>query len=507
MASIAPTRLLNAIVLAWWVRTPRTLAAFSRSVAAIWSDGIYLTSWELPSLILPFFALAFGMYEGVTHSALYGHALQYPAELFMLPAALSLALVVGTLSAQSGLLLVLGYALTDLIYYSPWNYGQASPIAVLFEFELPKLIGFALLFMLVVQPGIVARVLLRSVPLSNKLAGQSRFIANFILLAPLQGVMTLAWCYAAPMVIRPLWRWTSRAVPMTVGDYTPHLYILVPSLAIIAVLLRGVIEWFSLLDGTAWRNKEILSQSLARQQRSWVTTIRRPVWLDPVVTALLITFFTAGFIGSVPTAIAVFVLSAGIFSARDFLLQDVPRWRSWTKLVVRIPLILRWILVILGAALLQWLIFLDPSERANSAASSVTDNFSAELLCLIPALLLFAVLVPKDASPTARQSNLPGSAAKWMAFLILAGCGTSWASPASAICAAPGCCFMASDLTAILSTISFFGLIASAFLLRRGDPRADDDLHAPPAVPKLGFEQPLRQEEPIIDTPRPAWKA
>src|SRR5438105_7781268 len=107
----------------WWVDIPRKLRAYSTLLWAAWSDGIYLTAWPRTAAALVIAVLLFGFFEGGTHWTLVGlngyglvspfHAVSF-AEMFPL---LLLAVFLGSLSANLGLMLVIGFAIGDFFWF------------------------------------------------------------------------------------------------------------------------------------------------------------------------------------------------------------------------------------------------------------------------------------------------------------------------------------------------------------------------------------------------------
>src|SRR5438270_5712274 len=114
----------------WWVDVPLKVLPYSKVLWAAWSDGIYLTAWPRIAAVLVVATLAFGFIEGGTHWTLVGlngsglvspfHAVSF-AEMFPL---LLLAVFLGSLSANLGLMLVIGFGLGDFFWfgapYYPW---------------------------------------------------------------------------------------------------------------------------------------------------------------------------------------------------------------------------------------------------------------------------------------------------------------------------------------------------------------------------------------------------
>src|SRR5256885_10418458 len=115
----------------WWVQIPAKLRRYSTLLWAAWSDGIYLTAWPRVATVLVFAVFLFGFVEGGTHwryrtivgtNGFAGNVLApmatannwggptglvFADNLLLLMVAVGL----GSLSANLGITLVLGYAL------------------------------------------------------------------------------------------------------------------------------------------------------------------------------------------------------------------------------------------------------------------------------------------------------------------------------------------------------------------------------------------------------------
>src|SRR5437588_5550333 len=56
----------------WWIQIPGKLRSYSRTLWAVWSDGIYLTAWPRAAFTLVFAVFLFGLIEGGTHWSVVG---------------------------------------------------------------------------------------------------------------------------------------------------------------------------------------------------------------------------------------------------------------------------------------------------------------------------------------------------------------------------------------------------------------------------------------------------
>jgi len=118
---------LSTAIEKWWVHIPARLDRCSSLLSDAWADGMYLTAWPWVAM-LPLLSLILGVVEGVGHFkflSIWDVGMSYgPAYVFAqsLPLVI-IAAFVGTLSADAGLMLVLGYVLGDyLLAGAPWVY-------------------------------------------------------------------------------------------------------------------------------------------------------------------------------------------------------------------------------------------------------------------------------------------------------------------------------------------------------------------------------------------------
>jgi len=155
----------------WWVEIPARLRRYSTLLWVAWSDGIYLTAWPriATMLVVAVFLVGFG--EGATHwsfrtivgtNGISGNVLAPmatandwggPTHLVFADNLLLLvtAVAFGTLSANLGITLVIGYAVGDL-FSAPLPFGPGwrniDPFNAWIYRHVPLLTSYVLFFML-----------------------------------------------------------------------------------------------------------------------------------------------------------------------------------------------------------------------------------------------------------------------------------------------------------------------------------------------------------------------
>src|SRR6478609_2943634 len=131
-----PTTFVARFVYFWWVQIPAGLRRYSTLLWTVWCDGMYLTAWPRVASALVFAVFVFGFVEGGTHwryrtivgtNGFAGNVLAPmgtandwggPTGLVFADNLLLLIVAVGlgSLSANLGLTLVVGYALGDILW-------------------------------------------------------------------------------------------------------------------------------------------------------------------------------------------------------------------------------------------------------------------------------------------------------------------------------------------------------------------------------------------------------
>src|SRR6266849_5908875 len=150
----SPPSGLESFVERWWVAIPKVLRRYSVLLSETWSDGIYLTIWPLVSILAPLLVVLIGLAEGITHwnllindSISSGQLATAFTELLPL---MILAALVGAISANLGLMMVLGYGLGDLLIFGSVsaNLSQlglpTDPLQAFIYLRVPQLVSYAL---------------------------------------------------------------------------------------------------------------------------------------------------------------------------------------------------------------------------------------------------------------------------------------------------------------------------------------------------------------------------
>lgn len=375
--------------------------------AEAWHDGTYLTAWPWLSLIVPTLVFMFGFLQGASHWD-FGIQDNYAGtETFTgsLPLLL-IAASIGAFSAQLGLLLVLGYGLGDFFIAGPQvtaYFGSLSNDAFTkFIFlRVPLLVTYVLFFLLTVMPTLTAKFLLLG--LRPLLKSQQILVVSLrvTLQAFLQGAVVYAWTLAVPLYIRVLWGWTDSSPPISATYYPQSLKSLIIGAAVIASLMRGIIAYRAEKVPQVAQRLGRLMLGLRRADIRPAFTRRLPLSVRALLLAGGMTLLFSGFIGSTAEVAVVYVFLALTLLARMVWLPQQAFWSAWTKLVTRVPLLIRLTMGVIVSYLLGQLLISALSDQPTlSNTSSGTFLWLLTGICL--SLLVFIVLVPQVAPSPAR---------------------------------------------------------------------------------------------------------
>jgi hypothetical protein len=445
----------------WWVRIPAQLRSYSAVFSTAWADGMYLTVWPRWAMLLSFFSLAFGFLEGASHWSFLTidatRAASPPAIVFaqMLPL-LVIAVVVGALSANAGTMLVLGYAIGDFVFAGPQL--QLSGNAILPQFfylRLPQLISYFFFFLLAAVPILLAKPLLSGLNRRIQGADTASVVVRTGAAATVQAALAYGWTLAAVMVIRISWAWAGQYPPLSEKYYLEATDPWLPVAAAAGVLMRGWLTHRAQSSKTLQaRVRELLLALYAAEQRSSLSR-RFPAWARIVLTALVMTLLTAGYINSLLLGAFVFVVYGSILVARTCFLPRLGIWTRWTGAVGKVPLIVRLALVMLAGYLITKSVLALPGQATQ--LNGVPGQFGPEIASALLALLLAGALLPQTSASTAQKSPIgkPHAAPKGtqlrnvgtqlmlLGSLVLLITSRAYAD----ICLDPRCCFGADRFT------------------------------------------------------------
>ncbi len=437
----------------WWIRIPAKLRRYWTFISTAWSDGIYLTAWPGLATLLPIAFFFIGLLEGATHwnplrigsAALSANP---PVTFVQMLPLLVLAAAAGSLSANLGLMIVLGYALGDFVLAGPaFALGNADFVARIFRLRAPQLISYLFFFLVAVQPILTAQFLTSTWKWLARRTSPPFRILTVLLVAAIQGALIYGWTLAAPMVIRILWNWAARIPPMTVAGFANAAGLWLPATAVAAVISRGVLTAWALGRNSAREAMGRLIVALRQADQHPAISRRLPVWVRVLAAAGAATLLISGFLSTLWLGAVMFGIIALIFLARLIALPSLELWRRWARLAQRLPLLFRWITAASGTYGLTRAVLAAPGQATRF--NGIPGAFQAELISICLSLVLFLVLVPGDPANSARHQPMSSAGAIQPQAATLTILYLLCAPSVYATCLDPVCCFGSNQIAAL----------------------------------------------------------
>lgn len=433
----------------WWLAIPRRLLRYSTSLAATWTDGIYLTAWPRLAVALPFALLVFGFLEGATHFSFFTvgdgalsstePAIAFAQNLILV----FLAAAVGSLSANLGMALVLGFAIGDYLFAGPqMQTSGISPWLSFLEFHVPQLISYLLFFLLAALPTMISNLFLADLRRRGKVFASAAFQAPCR--AIFQAAIVFLWVMMTPIVIRTFWIYAGQGSSQVTVPYYREL--MVPWLLVVAgvfALVRGVLETMGQPNPQVQDRVDALRIFQLGTGAPVLSFDQKP-WVGAIVLACITTLLWSGyFLTLIPAAITL-VLLTGIMVTRASILPHIPAWNGWMRLLDRIPLALRGIVACLATYLIA------RSIVAVTGLNTTAGAFGAQISASLLGLILMIVLCPLEPASLSSDAmtdlpatlgSLPvawrrvGMLGLWLVILFLV------PQHLHASCVEPTCCF------------------------------------------------------------------
>lgn len=354
----------------WWIALPARIRFYNVLLSEAWRDGIYLTRWPLASIVLPLLAFLAGGIEGATHWTISINQYYDPQSVALteLLPFMVFAAIVGSLSANAGILVTLGYALGDFFIAGPrvsFYFGSIGAIGqplipddtlwnrIIF-LHTPQLISYIVLFLLAVQPTLFTRYTVSNIrPLLEKVFSVHNALSKNPLLKKVpvaalvealigglvQGGIVYIWTISTPVVIRVFWGWLNQAPPIEAAYFLQNFGIWIAIVAGGAVVIRGLVASWAF-------HSETVRQNWARQA-SEVAQVTQPAKrgfsriMAVLFTAGGMTILLSGAIGTIQEGLLVFGLIGIILLVRNVILPLSSFWRRWAQYLANIPVIVR----------------------------------------------------------------------------------------------------------------------------------------------------------------------
>ena len=401
----------------WWVVVPGRLRRYSVYLSETWADGIYLTAWPMVAALAPVVLLLFGVLEGATHwSLLINDTIPSPGEVpitftQLLPL-MVLTAAVSALSANLGLVLVLGYALGDfliagfrLTYAQGFEFVGVStldPVQSFLYLHLAQLISYVLFLLLVITPTLSSRYLVPRLDWLTKGQEPASTLVRVGALMIIQGAIVYSWTLSAPLLIRIFWAWTNDQPPLSAAYYLQEQGGWVVAAAVIGVAVRQWLAHQARRNPAAIQRFERQASALRAADTRRAFSRRVPPYIRAILAAGVLTLLISGFISSLLWGAIIFLFLSFILIARTALLPSLALWKSWVSMIARIPIVVR----LAAGALLSFIlsqVIISFYQNQPSADIRTSESFLPVLISVGISLLIMTALVP----PASQLASTP----------------------------------------------------------------------------------------------------
>jgi hypothetical protein len=407
----------------WWVTIPAALRRYSVYLSETWADGVYLTAWPMVALVAPLAALLFSLLEGITHWNLLindtvlgsGSAVTF-TELLPLMVLIALA---GAISANFGLVMVLGYAIGDFLiagfrFSYPGLEFQPSPnpLQSFVLLRLAQLISYILLLLLAVTPTLSAKYLVPRLDTILRTTEPTSTLLRVGMLAVIQGAIVYSWTLAAPLLIRIFWAWTDGQPPLSAAYYLQELGGWVVVAAVVGAAGHGWLAYLAQRNQSAVQRIERQASALRAADTHLAFTRQLPAFVRAILAAAVLTLLISGFIvsaspGSLVEALLMFIFLAFILIARMALLPSLGFWKSWVALIFRLPLLARLAIGAFASYILSQPIIAF-YQNQQLTFTSTSESFLPIVISIGLSLLIMTALIPPVSSvPSSIRPSSP----------------------------------------------------------------------------------------------------
>lgn len=363
---------MGTLIALWWERLPVLGNRWSRTFGVALGEGVYLTAWPRIAAFAPAAALMLGIAAGW---------LRFGGEQVFTQshAVLGIAIALGLIAVQLGVLFTLGYAFADLVFARDHGFN-ADSLTDRFLLVAGLLIVYLALVGLAAGMPLAVRMLRAQSSLPANASPDTRVITDMILGGFFAATLTYVYVQALPMLIRPLFIWQGASPSIdSVAPAQRHAWVFV-LIALVITPARVLAEYAACV---------IDSSAIAR--RAGLLDVPTPErWRFPgvarvVVSSLIGTAVLGGLITSWKEAT---VLFGGLLAVNAFRTILPPRVPAWPRFVTRVPMLVRLPLALALSFLAAYLIL---GERLHGS------SFLPLVWALLAGLLMVALLFPEEA--------------------------------------------------------------------------------------------------------------
>jgi hypothetical protein len=267
------------LVRLWWNRLPLAVSRLSRTLSLMLSEGLYLVVFPSVAAFAPVVALLIGLLAGWQR---FGAEVVFTQSAFIL----LLAVVIGFISGQLGLMFVLGYALADFALYenpvSPYYLDEQ------FRYRLALLITYVALAVLASSLPLVVRILRAQIPPLERIPADILVVVDVTLSGILSGILVFVYLQALAVIIRPLFVWQGQSSTVDAIILIQNGGWVFALIALIITVLRVLVEY-----GVAAIDPQTIEEFAATQEQSERPSFgeRLPKGVRVVAQAAFVTLF------------------------------------------------------------------------------------------------------------------------------------------------------------------------------------------------------------------------
>ena len=382
MMPTGPSSFAERVSYVWWLGGPVAAKEKSSWLSAVLADGAYLVAWPWLAALAPPLSFLIGLGLGAEH----------PGYIFSCSLVMVLGMfVIANFSAALGLWMWVGFLLGDFFHPHYIFRGNSFPAHLLY-FYIPLVLTNLLLAGLLVITPLTAKMLRIRTAAELKLAFFRSRSSTFILHAVIQAMLAGVWTQTIANLVQPAFSWQGTGAPV---ECIRPLQYFGWILALTAGLM-GTARIFAEYAATARpkvasRLREFGAAMAATQTRG---IPRMPGWAALVLKAAFSTFMLSGLITRWWETLELMFMFLLLFSLRRLISQH---WIWWTRMVSRVPLLVRLLLATGAGAALSW--------RMVSRAYVIDNSFQSIILTVTICLLLVSFLIPGTGAQPKTQSQ------------------------------------------------------------------------------------------------------
>ena len=376
------TSFAERIAYAWWLEGPVAAKAKSSWLSGVLADGVYLVAWPWLAALAPPLSIVIGLLLGAAHP---GHV--FSCSLVMLIGMFAVA----NFSAALGLWMSTGYLLGDLFHPNYIFRGTSFPGHLIYFYIPLVLVNLLLVGLLVITPFTTKMLRVRTAAELRHPFFKSRR-STYVLQAVIQAVLAGVWTQTIPNLVQPAYSWQGVGAPVECIRPVQYFgWILAVAAGLLGAARISAEYAATARPRVASRLREFGAAMAATQTRGIAGL---PWWAALVLKAAFSTFMLSGLITRWWETLEVMCMFLLLFSLRRVISRY---WVWWTRMVSRVPLLVRLILATGAGAALSW--------RMVSRAYVLDNSFQSIILTVAISLLLISFLIPGSGARPNPQSS------------------------------------------------------------------------------------------------------